>query len=248
MFNSAKSKSVILLSLLLILSCLSACAKEPNAYRVTEEELVKLREEYPYNDTSSALSYSVPYDIAFPTFESFVTQMNTAEVLAAVVVLEFTGDWYTASNTTVKMYDDEELNQIVPGANRGVVWPVIDATVEQVVWGQGIENGENITIGFGDISVVDGQELEKCFIPGQRYVCLLEPKNSDDFGLDSLYCIGKLNAYYLTNKNVLMSIVSAKAADENSGLYLSSFETVVNETLGPPDAELTPVEPELETE
>ena len=125
-----------------------------------------------------------------------------------------------------------------------------DVKVSEVLWGgEGINKGDIITLGFGSTLITDGLDIEKVFQIGNRFVCFLEDwRNAEIFHHESLFVTTKDHLFYISKDEVVLSVTSVPGADEASGLYLNSFEALVNETLGPPDAELTPVEPELQTE
>ena len=238
---------MVLAIVLAITSILSACTPSLEDGRVTSESLAKLRKQYPYRDGNTATGQIESYDQMFPTFEDLAKSL--VGNVQAVVILELTGDWYAATNTEIRPSSDEELNLALPGGNCGLTWVLHDAVVEKVLWGgEDINANDKITLGFGSLLATSGQDVESSYVKKQKYVCILEDRSEMNLGTDTLFGVGKLYTYYLTRQDIVLSLSSAKCQDDNSGLTLTAFESLVNETLGPPDAELTPVEPELETE
>lgn len=236
---------LVVLCLCMLLTCLCACSNKQSAERVTDEQLSKLREDLPYADPYAPLTQVMhTYDELYPKFDT--TLLNG---VCAIAVLEFVGEWGEARDTSVKMYDDEELNQTVPNANRGLRWVIHGAKVKKVLWGgSDLSAGDEITIGFGDISVVNYNSLKNVFVSGDEYVCFLTDHRYKKFDVEQLYGASLLRSYYLTSKDVVMSVTSTPGFDECSGMYLDAFAEKIKTITSPPDAELTPVEPELEAE
>ena len=147
---------------------------------------------------------------------------------------------------TVLPYDDEELNNIVLEKSpsiANITWRVRDVKIEKVLWGgEDLKKADTITLGFGAGVVTGGQGLETVFRVGDRFVCfLIDWRNRDTFNSETLFVTSKDHLFYVTKDDVVLSVTSVAGADEVSGLYLNSFETLVNEIL-------SPVEPELQTE
>ena len=235
----------VVLCLCMLFTCLCACSNKQAAERVSDEGLSKLRKDFPYADPYSPLTQVMySYDELYPKFDT-----TLLSGVCAIAVLEFVGEWGEASDTSVKMYDDEKLNQTVPNANSGLRWVVHSAKVKKVLWGgSDLSAGDTITVGFGDIRVVNYGSLEKVFVSGNEYVCFLTDHRYKNFDVEQLYGASLLRSYYLTNKDVVMSVTSTAGFDECSGMYLDAFVEKIKTIVSPPDAELTPLEPELEVE
>jgi len=236
-----------------VLSFLASCARDSGADYVTDQKLSNLRKKYKFSDTQPQTVSMLSYESAYPTFDAVlgINKYEKYNSFSAIVVLEFEGDWYDVG-TKIHMYDDDELNSVmesrIPGFG-GLGWTVHDAIVRDVVWGSDqLDIGDRITVGFGSKVMTTGVGYEEIFTSDNQYVCFLFDESNLSFNIDNLYSTAKPYSFYLTDKDVILSVTSAPGPDSVSGMYLDAFTTLVNETLGPPDAELTPVEPELETE
>lgn len=226
-----------LAALVLALLLLAGCA--PRTGSVSAEELAQLRETYPVDNAFLALSQSTKTnDEVWPTFQDLAYYND----FYAVAILEMKGDWYTVTNTGVKMYDDDRLNNTIPGANRGLKWEAHDAVVQEILWGgEELEAGDTVTLGFGDVIVTAGDFLSRTYVPGGRYICFLAERDELGFNIEHFYATAKPVSYYLTDQDVVLSIMDFAGAEECSGLYLRTFEERLLETMNAPErAELYP--------
>lgn len=227
---------------------LSACVPKDKVSYVSEQEAAELRKQYPYNDSESSMASSASADRMYPTFDAVVEQYDYHSIIA----IKFVGEWYTISNS-MPIYNEEELNNIVeqktPSIN-DLTFQVHDAVVVDVLWsGSDLSPGDVITIGFGADIITNGMNLQATYSDQKSFVCCVFDMRSMFEEYDIPFFTTHKNAsWHLTNKDVILSVTSAPGPDSVSGMYLDAFATLVNETLGPPDAELTPVEPELQTE
>lgn len=203
---------------LLCLLLLSACAQDtPRPARVTDEELAALREEYPYNDAAS-MAAMIPDAEVYPDFASLGSgnPLGYADRYAGVAVVEITSDWY-------------ELGDENPAA--GSAWPVFDAQIASVLWGEGFSEGDTVTVGFGSTNVTSGMELDASYTEGRRYVMILVDYSDNAFGMVSLYMTEKSLTYYLTDEDVLLCVTSAPGPDSCSGMYVDTFQTEITALL-----------------
>ena len=243
----------IVVSICLSISIFSSCSSQLEADRVDDETLVRLRSEYEYNNTQPQTVSMMSYESSHPSLDAVfgTNEYEWYNDYSAIVVLEFEGNWYDA-NTNVAMFDNEDLNATLENKVPGIgafSWMVHNAVIKEILWSNASLNvGDSIVVGFGSTIMTAGVGYEKIFSSGNQYVCFLFDESNLSFKIDNLYSTAKPYSFYLTNKNVLLSVTSAPGPDSVSGMYLDAFTTLVNETLGPPDAELTPVEPELQTE
>lgn len=232
---------IITLVVCLMISCLCGCSNKPTEPRVSAMKLAELREEFPYNDTLPPT--------AFVSYERLQTwqQLNSVIDVYAVAVIELKGDWSTATtgSTTFKDVPYDEL----PEQLRTIAGTFRSAIVEQVLWGgKNLEKGDRITLFFGGMAMCPIEDLELTYQEKQRYVCFLYDYRENPYQIPA-FSIEKESTWHLADKDVLVSACSfISCIDECSGMYLNAFEQELTAYLGPPDAELTPVEPELETE
>lgn len=236
--KQTKRTFCILLCAILLISCFASCAAKPE--RITDEELKALREQYPYDEQTPIMA-SVSYDDV----------QNWEEVMAAidpyaVVVLEFSGEWFsgTAPHSPLPDVDPEDLPEAV-GSISALFHP---AVIDKVLWGgEGLEKGEEITLRFGAIWRL--KELTPTYQEGGKYVCFLFDSLENNYNIPSYY-VEKTETWHLVDQDVILAATPyIKCVDDCSGMYLNTFETFINatfETYLPPDAELTPVEPELD--
>lgn len=247
------TRFIVLFIFILLISLICACESQPTNTRISDEELSQIRGKYPYNDTDSALAVMESAQQAYPNFDAFMYEDSEKKIpkdFRAVVVLKIVEKTDDIRRQVNKVQSDEASSfaaQKTPGFNQ-VDIEAYDAVIEKILWKKAdINVGDRITIGLGTTLITYGMELEKVYVEGEKLVCfLVEPYN--DYGKEGLFATSKAYTFYLTKKNVLLSVSSAPGPDSVSGMYLDAFTTLVNETLGPPDAELTPVEPELEAE
>ncbi len=238
-----------MLCVLMLLFALCACASEPQPERVSDEELAQLREQYPYNDkTPGVLGQLSEITTGITTFEEYANR----ETLDTVVALEVIGDWYYLDGS-ISVYGDEALDAYAPSWASTMEHKVIDAKVEKVLWGNSeLQKGDIVTLSFGSTRVSEGRDNESVFLPGERYVCLMQDFYDNIYQKEGLYRASKDYTYYLTEQDVLISVTSILGADDASGMYLDAFERrvipVMETVHNPPDAEIDDPTPSVETE
>ena len=215
---------------------LSACAPKPE--RVTDEELTVLREKYPYNDKTSEAVNMMSYKKAYPTLDAVfgIISYQAVTSCCAVVVLELKKDWYDI-NTNVSVFDDEKLNAAAERRTPGIGnirWMVHNAVVKDILWSSSnLKKGDTIVLGFGSTAMTAMADFELIYASGNRYVCFLYDESSLCFNVENLYSTSKAHSFYLTDKDVLLSVTSAPGPDSVSGMYLPTFKQLVNETFAP---------------
>jgi len=237
MLKRKKITSVIVIALLLLGVISPGCASRHQSDRITPEELAVLRKEHPYNDEMGLIDL-------LSTLETFKDVNSPLYQYHAVAVVTLSGNWHTGAEKEISPFDNSDEAAPIVTTTLSGFW--CDAEVEKVLWGgEELNSGDMIKLSFGSTLAADSMCVTDSFLPGETYVCFLFRTEKDGV---LRYPTNKRTAYKVVNENIVLSITSEPGIDEASGMYLDAFATLVNETLGPPDAELTPVEPELETE
>ncbi|MBE6955459.1 MAG: hypothetical protein E7449_06060 [Ruminococcaceae bacterium] len=222
-----------------LFSCITSCSIEPLDQRVSADELEQLRVQYPYNDSVPPMA-SVSYS-HLQTWE----QISSTLRVYAVVSLTLTDEWFSsdAPHSPIQGVKPQD----VPAPLNSVTGIFHPAVVDKVLWGgPDLEDGEEITLFFSAIMPLD--DLKETFKSDESYVCFLFDYRENNYNIPSFF-VEKEDTWHLTDSNVLVAASSHFACiDECSGMYLDAFQSEIVTYLGPPDAELTPVEPELQTE
>lgn len=223
----------ILLSISLLLS-LASCTERPD--RVTDETLVSLRAQHPYNDVMHP-SFSPDYR-NFQTWTGF----RKAATVYAVATLELTGDWVQTlgANSPLNDIPREEWDGNMVHAS-GFFHA---AKLGDILWGGADLNpGEGVELFFGKPFMVTQEQLQATFREGERYVCFLYDSRENDYDIPAFY-VQLITTWHLTEDEVLLCATDALAcADDCSGMYLHAFAQNLTTYLGSPDTE-----PEAQTE
>ena len=217
---------IALLAVLLLL--LTACA--PKTGRVTNEQLLALRETYPLHNTVSVIG-----DSDYSRFQTW--KEIEAFRYHAALELELTGDW-TEKAIASGPFEDEAVNEAI-GMTQ-VVGILHRAKVRRVLWGgEELQKGDEITLIFGSTIVMNTPFLEEVFRPGQRYVCLVNDSRGSDFGVDDLYAVGFNGTYYVSDDGAVVSVTdNIRCLASCSGMYMDTFaETLQTSLPARPDVE-----------
>ena len=186
---------------LAFLLLLSGCAEAPA--RVSDEELAALREQYPYNDELNPLVCLVDsMDNLYPDFETVIRNLNEP--------------FNDPSNYTLAVIDLTGDRYSEGGLSR------MKAKAVQILWGDGLQEEEECYLSFGWFDAGIGKVFQK----GERLVCFLRATPSV-----GVFSASKTLTWYLTEHNIVLSVVSTKGLDETSGLYLDSFAQLVTDTM-----------------
>jgi len=238
MRNKNKIIALLLIAVLVASALLSSCGVKSARSRISDEELAQLRAKYPYNDEMGTIDL-------IQTWSRFQEINAPFYTYHAVVVVTLRDNWFSGSGKEVSPFDHaDETAPVVTTSLRGLY---CEAEVEQVLWGgEDLSAGDVIPLGFGSTMAAEMLDIENSFFSGETYICFLF--QSSEEGVGTYYPTSKRTAYRLINDKILLSISSEPGIDECSGMYLDAFTKLVHETLGEPDAELTPVEPEVETQ
>ena len=227
-----KRTAVFLLALLFLCSCAAA----PKTGRVSEEELAKLREAYPYYDgIHSLISVSMgQYQSTETLFDFFSSQEHPYPyVLAEIRVIS--EPYYT---TTHKDYpgrykDFDDFKQRHPDLDEKMAYSIfadheqqVDAKLMGVLWGSSeLKKGTTFSLVVPDLQPPDTVDL---FQKDGRFICVLVTR-SDYFGPHSVlpHITTKYLTWHITKDDVILSATSEPGPDSFSGLYLESFKQEV---------------------
>ena len=232
------------LLLLLTLLLLASCAAAPKPERASEEELARLREEYPISDELSPVA---SYD-----FDPCQTWEGLAETTSphTIVVVEITGDRFV-NTIYASPFSNAQANAAI-GLQRldGQFFP---AKVLKCLGGEfELKKGDEIALAFGANGIAPPAILDAAYQTGNRYVCFLKDISDlkTSYTVENMYRATKYQTFYLTDDDVLLTMTSYIACmNECSGMYLDAFEQLLPEVLGPgPDAEITDPTPEEKAE
>lgn len=221
---------------LLALLFLCSCAAAPKTGRVSEEELAKLREEYPYFD---GIHSSLSPDLS--PFEKPETMYRFVSPTAdwSMVVFEITGDlYYTSPNHLypgrfkdlddfMRQYPelDEKTAASIFRGNGLVTNRHIDATVTEV-WSDnfGLQVGDTFSLS---LSLLQPNDIPDLYIDGRRFAALLTPHPLASVHAQNPHLTHKYLTWHITKDDVVLSATSEPGPDSFSGLYLESFKQEV---------------------
>lgn len=227
---------------------LTACTAETLPYTlpserqafVTQNEIDELRKTYPVNnDLSSQASMSFGHMQSWEDYGEF-------NETAAVVVLEITGELYE-KDKQLQPFDTAEQNEGFPVVT--ITQLFTPARVLQVLEGNADLKGKDINLGWGSLGIVDPGNIGEIYQKDRVFVAILRPAPTSTDGVNNAFSLSEYATFYITDTGVVLPVTDFIACfNECEGMYVDTFTTTIKENLISSDAELTPVEPELQTE
>lgn len=238
--------------ILLALLFLCSCATAPKTGRVSEEELAKLREAYPYYDALNPMALYSAEALA-RNEDPYAMLPHWKEIRScALVEIEITSEpyytlyWsgppemipeeYQSRRFWKPFRDFEDFMSQHPELDEEIARMLtvhtscyLDATVSQIIWGNcGLRKGSNFKLLLGTFMEPDTLDA---FTRSGKMVCVLSSYDAaSDFlylPLKKVYQTTKAFSWHLTEEDVVLSVSSNYGADSFSGLYLESFKQEV---------------------
>lgn len=220
-------KRLIAVIILCLAVLLSSCSTDNPQNKLSKTELEELRTEFPYNDVDNTLEDRIVLE-HFQDLSKYQNNSLNRPAIDAVIIVTLTGEMFSEKAKEVLPFRENTSDS--PPAPTTLVGNYCFAIVEDILWG-GIESevGEEVVIGLGSSLRAEGLDYKHCFIPGQRYVMLVNQSENDSIGV--FYPTSKYASYYLTDDDILLSITSEPGFDECSGLTVLAFKNLCGEVL-----------------
>ncbi len=194
---------------LLVMFAVCACSNPERLERLSDQEVGRLRGEYPYCSEPS-FDYEPVYHLS---------DLNN---IAAAVVVTVTDEWY--SNEYNISPFDEDVNW---AENTTVGW-FLPVHVDEVLWATDDWSGaEQIDLYFySAISFSDYHVFQE----GKQYLCLIGTLKDTvlfEGETDTIYAGSPFCSFYITDQNYLMAMSTLPATDQYSGYHFDLFCTQV---------------------
>ena len=185
--------------LVLLLLLLSACAADQ---KLSEENLVALRAQYPYCSTANVSKATLPEELWVKGYDVFA-------------VAELTGDRTKASGTALPNPSAD------PGLSTNITTYFFPAHLVEIL---DIRDGcslneKDITLSFPGLFYDPRMAFDK----GQKLVVFGSLDKSERTG-ETLIGIGAVMSFYLTDKNYVLSLSDHAQMEQFSGWKLDAFK------------------------
>ena len=202
---------------------------------MSEEELAKLREEFPYRDALHGTLYS-PLDV-YQTPETTLSFLSSRSAFGAFLAeVHVTSDpfYHIGYKKYPGRYESVEdfiaqHPELEEDLAQKIFWAgfqhQVDAEITGILWGDAeVSVGTAISIVFDHSSTLDTSEI---FQNGGRYVCALSGWSGASPYSVLPHITTKYLTWHITKDDVILSATSEPGPDSFSGLYLESFKQEV---------------------